>query len=82
MSVEAIIMRPAGGGGSVQRGLAAGRVSLCWKFAAAMERSGDASAFGWWQRAYNKLSALKQSGRFVSPQDEQVLQQLRRKLNL
>ncbi len=54
----------------------------CWKIPAAMERLGDSHAVDWWRRAYEKLSALKQSGRFVSPQDEQVLQQLRCKLNL
>jgi len=35
-----------------------------------------------WQWAFVKFSALKKSGRFVSPQDEQYLEQLRRKLNL
>jgi hypothetical protein len=53
----------------------------CWKTADALERSGDARAVDRWHRTYAKLSALKQCGRFVFPQDEQFLEKLRLKLN-
>ena len=45
-----------------------------------MERTRPAEAHEWWQRAYDKLMAMKRSGMFVSAQDEGFLEQIRRKI--
>jgi len=52
-----------------------------WRIADMMERTGHPDeARQWWQQAHDTLLDMKQSGVFVSAQDEQSLEQLRAKL--
>ncbi len=44
------------------------------------ERVAPADAAGWWPKAYGKLSGMKKAGMFISPEDEKVLEELRRKV--
>ena len=50
------------------------------RVATVLEQSGDADAGTHWSRAYVVLSGMKRGGLFLSPQDAQVLEQLRWKV--
>jgi tetratricopeptide (TPR) repeat protein len=51
-----------------------------WRMGAMAELTGMGEAFDWWQKAHARLMGMKQAGMYVSPQDEQFLQQLKQKL--
>jgi len=51
----------------------------CVKMAQVSEESKPEDAQQWWRKAYDTLSAMKARGLHLSPQDEQVLSQLKRK---
>ena len=48
----------------------------CWKLAQLAEATGKGDAQAWWRRAHGILAGMKQKGMFLSPQDEQVLEEL------
>ena len=52
-----------------------------WRMAAMSEQQNAGDARMWWQKAFDVLSAMKQRGLLVSPQDEQFLTQFRAKLS-
>ena len=52
-----------------------------WRLADLCERQRKAAeARGWWRRAHDVLAGMKQRGLHLSPQDEQFLETLRRKV--
>ena len=52
----------------------------CWSLATMAERAGTGDAMKWWRRAFDILDGMKREGRFITPQDEGFLEQLRRKV--
>ncbi|HUV04759.1 MAG TPA: tetratricopeptide repeat protein [Armatimonadota bacterium] len=52
----------------------------CWKMAMVSEQAGKDDAMSWWRKAYETLAGMKRRGLFISPQDEQYLEQLRLKV--
>lgn len=53
-----------------------------WRMGAMTEQSRVGDAREWWRKAYDVLADMKRRQLFVSPQDEQFLDQLRVKLGL
>ncbi len=49
-----------------------------WRLAQMSERANAADAPGWWRKAYEHLSGMKQRG-IITPTDQQYLDQLRLK---
>jgi hypothetical protein len=43
------------------------------------EQTGEGDAMKWWRKALEILDGMKREGRFITPQDEGFLEQLRRK---
>ena len=54
---------------------------LYWRMAVVAEQAGTGDAMAWWRKAYETLAGMKERGLFISPQDEQHLQQLRSKVD-
>ncbi len=52
----------------------------CWKLARLTEQTGPGDAMKWWRRAFEILDGMKREGRFLSAQDQEFHEQLRRKL--
>ena len=59
-----------------QRGFCAS----CVHMAVILEQSGAGGALQWWRKAHETLAGMKQRGLFLSPQDEQILVQLKAKV--
>jgi len=53
----------------------------CWWVASTREKMGDPSAMDWWRRALSLLSAMKQEGMSISPEDEKILESLPSKVS-
>jgi hypothetical protein len=52
----------------------------CGKMARFAERTGKIDAMKWWRKAFAILDGMKREGRFLSAQDERVLELLRQKV--
>jgi tetratricopeptide (TPR) repeat protein len=52
----------------------------CWRMATMAENTGVGDAMKWWRKAFEILDEMKREGRFITPQDEEFLEQLRRKV--
>src|SRR5205085_544883 len=52
-----------------------------WRLGTITEQQRGGNAGEWWRKAHDVLASMKRKGLFVSPQDEQVLVQLRNKLD-
>ena len=53
----------------------------CWRMATMAERTNTSDAMKWWRRAFDILDGMKREGRFITPQDEGFLKQLREKIS-
>ena len=51
-----------------------------WRIGSVAEQAGDDDAVEWWRKAVETLEGIKRRRLFMSPQDEQVLEDLRQKV--